>query len=147
MGRKKRIWLPDYFYHIVCRGNRRDFLFKEETDFVAFLYILEQVYHKYPFELISYCFMTNHFHLQLRSQNQPISKIMSLVNKRYATYYNTKYNLTGHVFEKRYYDKIITNKQGMLEVSKYIHKSSCACHHPSRNIYSGERSSQEPSVC
>jgi putative transposase len=48
---------------------------------------------------------------------------MSLVNKRYANYYNTRYRLTGHVFEKRYYDKIIEDKEGMLEVSRYIHRN------------------------
>nr|CDQ31397.1 Transposase [Virgibacillus halodenitrificans] len=48
---------------------------------------------------------------------------MSLINKRYADYYNTKYRLTGHVFEKRYYDKIIDSPAGMLEVSRYIHRN------------------------
>lgn len=46
---------------------------------------------------------------------------MSLINKRYANYYNTKYRLTGHVFEKRFFDKVIEDKEGMLEVSRYIH--------------------------
>lgn len=32
----------------------------------------------------------------------------------------------GHVFEKRYYDKIIPTKQGMLEVSRYIHLNPVA---------------------
>jgi putative transposase len=46
---------------------------------------------------------------------------MALINKRYANYYNTKYRLTGHVYEKRFYDKLIEDKDGMLEVSRYIH--------------------------
>jgi REP element-mobilizing transposase RayT len=121
MPRKARIWLPDYFYHIVCRGNRRDALFNDESDFKLFLHLLKQINKKTPFELASYCLMTNHFHLQLRSTQQPISKVMSLINKRYADYYNTKNGITGHVFEKRYYDKIINTKQSMLEVSRYIH--------------------------
>lgn len=121
MGRKQRIWLPEHFYHIVCRGNQRAPLFKDDGDFLTFLYLLKKIYEIYPFEVASYCLMTNHFHLQLRSQEVPISKIMSLLNKRYANYYNTKNHLTGHVFEKRYYDKIIYSNEGMLEVSKYIH--------------------------
>ncbi|WP_174614748.1 transposase [Virgibacillus ihumii] len=121
MGRKKRVWVPNSFYHVVCRGNRRDALFKDEGDFKTFLHILQQVHKKIPFELASYCLMTNHFHLQIRSKEQPISKVMSLINKRYADYYNTKNRITGHVFEKRYYDKLIGTKQGMLEVSRYIH--------------------------
>jgi hypothetical protein len=34
------------------------------------------------------------------------------MNKRYANYYNTRYRLTGHVFEKRYYGKWIDNDSG-----------------------------------
>lgn len=121
MGRKKRIWVPQYFYHIVSRGNRRDALFKDDGDFKTFLHILSFVHKKAPFELAAYCLMTNHFHLQMRSKDQPISKVMSLINKRYADYYNTKNGITGHVYEKRFFDKMIDSKQGMLEVSRYIH--------------------------
>lgn len=121
MPYKKRIWLPNRFYHVVCRGNRRDPLFCCHTDFQALFHILEQLHKKYPFELASYCFMTNHYHLQIRSPEVPLSKVMSLLNKRYANYYNTCYRLTGHVFEKRYFDKLIEDKEGMLDVSRYIH--------------------------
>jgi len=121
VGRARRIWVPHLFYHIVCRGNRRDPLFKEANDFLAFLHILEQLHEKIPFEVASYCLMTNHFHLQPRSQQESISKGMALINKRYANYYNTRYGLTGHGFEKRYLSKIIGDDAGMLEVSRYIH--------------------------
>lgn len=123
MGRAKRIWLPNYFYHVVCRGNRRDPLFYDEHDFHEFFYILAKIYEKFPFQLVSYCLMTNHFHLQIRSKEHSISKIMSLLNKRYANYYNTKYRLTGHVFEKRFFSEIISDTTGMLEVSRYIHQN------------------------
>jgi putative transposase len=118
---KKRVHIPDRFYHIVTRGNRRDALFRNEEDFQAFLHILNQIYEKYPFEIASFCLMTNHYHLQLRSKKVSLSKIMGLINKRYANYYNTKYRLTGHVYEKRFYDKVVDSKEGMLEVSRYIH--------------------------
>ncbi len=121
MARKKRIWMPNAFYHVVCRGNRREPLFIDAGDYKTFLYLLRKVHEKTPFELASYCLMTNHFHLQLRSKEQPISKVMSLINKRYADYYNTKYKFTGHVFEKRYFDEIIEPGTGMIKVSRYIH--------------------------
>lgn len=46
---------------------------------------------------------------------------MALVNKRYATYFNSRYELTGHVFEKRYFDEPLNSPSNMLEVSRYIH--------------------------
>ncbi|WP_226655015.1 REP-associated tyrosine transposase [Pseudalkalibacillus hwajinpoensis] len=121
MVRKPRIWLPNYFYHIVSRGNRKEPLFQDERDYRTFLYILQQVFETHPFELTSYCLMNNHYHLQLRSKESPISKIMALVNKRYATYFNSRYELTGHVFEKRYFDEPLNSPTNMLEVSRYIH--------------------------
>ncbi|MEW9109042.1 MAG: transposase [Cytobacillus gottheilii] len=142
MGRAKRIFISNLFYHVVCRGNRRDPLFRDTSDFQAFLHILQQLHEKYPFDIASYCLMTNHFHLQIRSQHVTLSKIMSLLNKRYATYYNTKYRITGHVFEKRFYDKVINGKKGMLEVSRYIHLNPVAAkmvkhpeHYPWSSFY------------
>jgi hypothetical protein len=65
--------------------------------------------------------MTNHIHIQLRSQTQSVSKVMSLINKRYANYFNNKYNFTGHVFEKRFFDRLINTRIGMLYAGRYIH--------------------------
>ena len=121
MVRKPRVWLPNHFYHIVSRGNRKDLLYKDDQDYRIFLYILLQVYEKHPFEVTSYCLMNNHYHLQLRSKDSPISKIMSLVNKRYASYFNARYDLSGHVFEKRYFAEPLNTPANMLEVSRYIH--------------------------
>ncbi len=121
MVRKPRIWLPNHFYHIVSRGNRKELLFHDERDYRTFLYILQQVFETHPFEIASYCLMNNHYHLQLRSKDAPISKIMSLVNKRYASYFNARNDLTGHVFEKRYFAEPLNTSANMLEVSRYIH--------------------------
>ena len=121
LGRKQRVWMPNQFYHIVARGNRREPLFHDPGDYHIFSYIMKQVYLNNTFELASFCLMTNHYHLLIRSADQPLSKIIGLFNKRYADYYNTKYSVTGHVFEKRYYDSVILDKKRMLKVSRYIH--------------------------
>ncbi|MFD1637113.1 transposase [Evansella tamaricis] len=123
MGRKRREWIPGHFYHIGARGNRRDPLFKDPSDFNTMFHVLENVYQKTPFHLISYCFMTNHYHLLMRSHTDPLSKIMANVNKRYASYYNNKYNLTGHVFEKRFFAGHIKSLPNLLGVSRYIHRN------------------------
>lgn len=123
MGRKPRVWNSSRFYHIVCRRNHREALFVYPGDYKTFLYILSKTHQNFPFELPAYCLMTNHFHLMLRSKEHSISKIMSLVNKRYADYYNTRYRLKGHLFEKRFYSHEITDDEGILQVSRYIHRN------------------------
>jgi putative transposase len=121
MGRKRRVWSPDHFYHIVMRGNRRDPLFQDEEDVKAFMRILNEVHEKTPIEIASYCLMTNHYHLLLRTKHTHISKVMSFINTYYARYYNARYRLSGHVFEGRFYDDIIYGILSSLRVSFYIH--------------------------
>ncbi|WP_156289559.1 transposase [Oceanobacillus salinisoli] len=121
MSRKRRTWIEDSFYHVTSRGNRREELFRQEEDFKFFLHVMKETNRKTPFDLAAYCLMTNHFHLQIRSQQQPLSKVMFHINKRYADYYNNKNGLSGHVFEKRYYADHIDSPLGMLKVSRYIH--------------------------
>lgn len=121
MGRKLKTWSPDFFYHVVSRGNRREPLFYSPEDFETFLYILQKTHETIPFDVTSYCLMTNHYHIQMRTETVPISKVMALINKRYANYFNNRYQQTGHVFEKRYFDQAILGPAGMWEVSRYIH--------------------------
>ncbi|UCZ52829.1 transposase [Bacillus shivajii] len=120
MGRKRRIWIPNQFVHVVSRGVRRDPLFLDENDHVEAFYMLSDVYEKAPFEMISYCFMTNHFHFLIRTSEQPVSKVMALFNKRYANYFNIKYCFSGYVFESRFHSTPVNDERGILEVSRYI---------------------------
>lgn len=48
---------------------------------------------------------------------------MSLLNKRYADYFNTKYSLVGHLFEKRFFSDVILTDEAILYVSRYIHRN------------------------
>ena len=40
MGRINRIWYPGATYHVMCRGNRRGDIFREEEDYVTYLRIV-----------------------------------------------------------------------------------------------------------
>lgn len=122
MGRTKRLWHPDYFDHVVVRGNNRQVIFAEQQDFAEFFRALHYVYDQYPFELIAFCLMNNHYHLLIRSET-PLSKTMMLLNRRYSDYYKKKYHYTGHLYENRYYSDMVLSAQGLLEVSRYIHQN------------------------
>ena len=123
MGRNRRIWNPNTYEHVVMRGNNRQAIFKEETDKAAFLRVLAYAHNKYPFTILAYCLMTNHYHLLVRSPEVPLGKLMAIINKRYSDYYKKKYNYTGYFYESRYYsDKAITPKS-ILAISRYIHRN------------------------
>ncbi|MFA9560398.1 transposase [Evansella sp. AB-rgal1] len=125
MPYKRRDWIPDTFYHITARGNRKENIFHEDSDFRWFLQNLETTYIKLPFELSSYCLMSNHYHLLIKAPLKTIPNVMFYINKKYADYYNKKYKCHGHLFEKRYFDKPVYGTEGLLKVSSYIHANPC----------------------
>lgn len=121
MPKKKRVWYPGATFHIMCRGNRRSDIFRDDEDFQVYLSILEQVKEKFDFLLYSYCLMTNHLHLQLKTNNDAIWEIMRRINLFYTKYFNTKNNFVGHVFQGRYLSELIETDSYNLEISRYIH--------------------------
>jgi putative transposase len=121
MSRKERAWFQGAIYHITARGNRRAEIFTDHKDYHRYLSILEDVREMFPFVLHSYCLMPNHIHLQIETTEYHIQDIMKKLHSRYATYFNERYDLDGHVFQGRYGSKLILADDYFLTVSRYIH--------------------------
>ena len=103
------------------RGNRHGVIYRDRDDYGLFLRLLKEVQNRYPFVLHAYCLMTNHFHLELTTVNDPIWKIMQPVMNHYARMFNQKYGYDGHLFDSRYTSCLIEDDRYFLEVSRYIH--------------------------
>ena len=121
MARKKREWYPGAIYHVMSRGNRQKEIFKDDDDYITFLNYVKLVQEKNPFKLHAYCLMTNHFHLEIETEQDEIWKIMQKILALYSSEFNHKYKYVGHVFQGRYASSIIENDTYFLEVSRYIH--------------------------
>ncbi len=122
MPRKLRqeINSPGALYHVVCRGVNEKNIFRYPRDYRKLLKIIKRAKEKYRFRLYSYSLMPNHFHLQIRVENIFISKIMHYINTCYASYFNWKYNRSGHLFQDRYYASLIDTEFYFWAVSAYI---------------------------
>lgn len=121
--RKLRQWYPNATYHITSRGNRKNVIFKEDEDYIVYIRILNEAlkYFDNQYEIMSYCLMTNHVHLQVRTKEKHIKELMMRINSFYAKYFNNKYSYVGHLFQSRYRSELITEERYLLEVSRYIH--------------------------
>ncbi|MFP5113751.1 transposase [Bacillaceae bacterium C204] len=121
MVRSARLWFKGAKYHVTSRGVRRSTLFFDNDDFEKYLALLEETKERYPFNLHTYCLMSNHTHLQLETLETPLSMIMKNLNTKFAKYINKKYDFSGHVFEKRYNAELLNSPEYEIDVSKYIH--------------------------
>lgn len=75
-------------------------------------------------ELVAFCFMPNHFHLIVREiEEGGIAKYMQRVLTAYAKYFNTKYEMSGHLFQGTYKSVLIGSDLQLMHLSAYIHKN------------------------
>ena len=74
MARKPRIEYPGAFYHVICRGNQRQVIFRSDADRKRYLERLEHYRQRYGFSVYAYVLMSNHVHLLIETGKVPLSR-------------------------------------------------------------------------
>lgn len=121
MARPTRISYDSSLFHIRCRGNNRQAVFREDADYRRFLQILKKYKNKFLFKLYSYVLMRTHPHLVIETTNGiSISKIMQAINLSYSRYFRNKYNYVGHVWQGRFKSSPIGKDSYLLQCLRYI---------------------------
>jgi REP element-mobilizing transposase RayT len=121
MARPLRIQYPDAVYHVTCRGNEKQNIFRDDSDRNRFLQLLNQSVNIYTVKLHSYVLMNNHFHLLVETPLANLSEFMRHFNIAYIGYFNRRHNRVGHLYQGRF-KAIIVDKDTYLSVlSRYIH--------------------------
>lgn len=123
MGRKPRVEYNGALYHVIQRGNNREYIFNQIEDKVFLLKEIKEKKAGSGFKLYGYVIMDNHYHLVLQVGKEPLSKLMHLINSKYGRYYNREHNRTGHVFDGRYKAIPIQNERYLLAVLRYVHRN------------------------
>ncbi|MDE2019423.1 MAG: transposase [Patescibacteria group bacterium] len=143
-NRDYKNFAPDNYYHTYNRGNEKESIFREDSDYVLWMARLkENLFPKPPsedglrrpssegerkplapnsFSLTTYCLMPNHFHLLIRQCTElPISKLLSKVSTGYSKCFNLKYERIGHLFQDKFKAKLVDKNDYLLWLSAYIH--------------------------
>lgn len=120
MGRKGRNFYPGGIYHVIQRGNNKSYIFDDQLDKAKFLDILSETMKKYPFHLLYYVLMDNHYHILLEMIDNDIGLIMKQINLAYSKYYNKKYSRSGTVYGERYSAFNVIDDRHFLQLLYYI---------------------------
>lgn len=121
MPRYARITAPYLFYHIFNRGLEKSVIFRERADYLRFLHLLFRYSKKFDWIIYCYCLLPNHYHLLIKTKEDPLGKIMKSLQTAFSVYFNKKYNRVGPVFSGRYRSIICQKDEYLTQVSKYIH--------------------------
>ena len=69
MARKHRVVVPGGWYHVLNRGNRREDIFRTDTDRRRLLGHLAELPERFQIEVHAFVLMDNHYHLLLRTRD------------------------------------------------------------------------------
>ena len=119
MPRKNRIEKIG-FYHIINRGVAKNSIYHDDEDFTRFLEIVQEASDEYGFLIFSFCLMSNHYHLLLKTTLENLSHLMQKINSRYSVYYNNKYKRVGPLWQGRFKSWFVYDENYLKSLVKYI---------------------------
>lgn len=119
MSRPLRLNVPGACFHVIARGNAREFVFVDDLDRRKFLELLAKVCERFGWIVYAYCLMGNHYHLVVETPIGNLSRGMAQLNGQYARSFNRRYLRCGHVFQARFRSILIEQDSRLLVVCRY----------------------------
>jgi putative transposase len=137
-------------YHIYNRGNEKQKIFKDKTDYKRFILLLYYANSVEPVHLQSvkkdikrlensvvrkmdergetlvdigaWCLMPNHFHILIKEKmNGGISKFLLKLATGYSMYFNKRYNRVGSLLQGAFKAEHLDNDNYLKYLFSYIH--------------------------
>lgn len=123
MPLRKINFIRENFYHIFNRGDRKELIFRSNSDYDRFLLKTEEYRKKYSIDIVAYCLLPNHFHLLVKQLGDiPCSKFIGVLLNSYARFASVRHALPpGHLFQGRFGATHIESPESLLQVSRYVH--------------------------
>jgi len=122
MARRLRIQFPGALYHIMNRGDRREFIFVDDADRASFIKTLGETCEKTSWQIHAFVLMPNHFHFVVETPKPNLSAGMKWLLGTYTSRFNRRHHQTGHLFSGRYKSLLVGGQGGYLRsVVDYVH--------------------------
>jgi REP element-mobilizing transposase RayT len=120
MVTKRRPHTADATYHVRSRGIDGRPIFVDDNDREFYLSVLDRTLPRLGACALQWVLIPNHAHLKLKVTSVPLSLVMHAVGTEYAMYFNERHASAGHVFQDRYWRKIVDDPGYGAVLSGYL---------------------------
>ena len=121
MARLPRFFVPGVPLHVIQRGNNRETLFRQITDYQVYLDGLKEAAQMHACAIHAYVLMTNHVHLLVTPTHEDsLPRTFQSLGRRYVQYFNSTHQRTGTLWEGRYRATLIESETYLLTCYRYI---------------------------
>jgi len=126
MGRRLRDDAPGRWHHGHNRGLSKRTMFENTQDCRMFMALLAKEVRAGRLEVHSFCLMTNHFHLLVRSPEGQLSVAMANIQREYTRWFNRTRGRDGTLVKGRFKSKVVRDMVYRSNVLTYIHDNPVA---------------------
>ena len=127
MPRRARSIAPVTFFHVLNRSARKVPLFATGRDYRGFLRVMCRGLELHPMRLLSYCLMSNHWHLVVGPVDpSELSKLMHWVTTTHAVRLNLRRKTTGQgpIYQGRFKSHVVTAAADLVRVCRYVERNA-----------------------
>lgn len=121
MPRPPRMMFAGAVYHVFTRGNHQESIFADDTDRTKWITLMREAKERFGLDILSYCLMTNHIHLAVRTGQPNLDKLMEWLKRSYTRHYNGRHRKWGHLFQGPYKARLVQTDRYLLALVRYIH--------------------------
>jgi REP element-mobilizing transposase RayT len=120
VGRQPRSEETGAIHHVFARGNRRQAIFADDRDRLAYLAMLGAVVRRQRWVCLAYCLMGNHVHLLIETPEANLGLGMMRLHGPYAQAFNRRHGTAGHLFQGRYGAERVESDAQLVMTLRYI---------------------------
>lgn len=108
MARMARLVVPHYPHHVTQRGNRRQKVFFDDSDYVLYTHLLADACRKSATQVLAYCLMPNHVHFVMVPQAEDgLRATFGEAHRRYTRHINFREGWQGHLWQERFHSTVM----------------------------------------
>ena len=127
MPRRPRRTLSATYFHVINRSVRKARIFRNRGDYRAFLTVLQEGLVRHPMKLVSYCVMSNHWHLVMGPDDpETLTALMHWVTATHAIHWHRHHQTVGQgpVYQGRFRAEPIEAAADLVRVCRYVERNA-----------------------
>lgn len=120
MARRNRVIVDGYPHHVIQRGNRRQPVFFNASDYEFYKELVKEWGQRCEVKIWAYCLMKNHVHLMaVPKKAEGLPRLFKEVHSRYTRRINFREGWRGCLWQGRYRCYVMDERH-MLAAARYI---------------------------
>jgi putative transposase len=120
MPRPLRVDFPGAVHHVTARGVDGRTIFVDDADHHVFVRMLGRVAERNHWTRLAHCLMDNHYHLLVTTPMADLAGGMKRLNGEYAQEFNRRHRRRGHLFQDRYWSRLVRSDEQLTATATYI---------------------------